>query len=178
MSDTLVVRGARLYDGRGLDAIDDAVLVAQDGRVMYAGPATGARGFDALPDAVDAGGRSLLPGLIDAHVHLCSNGSPDFASDATGLSSEQAHDRCAEAALRALEAGITTVRDLGGIELVTVEVARAQAAGGLKGPRILTAGQVLTAPGGHAHYIGREVASVAEMRKAIQSLSEAGATVV
>ena len=44
MSETVVVRGARLYDGRGLDAIDDAVLVAQDGRVMYAGPATGARG--------------------------------------------------------------------------------------------------------------------------------------
>ena len=70
MSDTLVVRGARLYDGRGLDAIDDAVLVAQDGRVMYAGPPAGARGFDALPDAVDAAGRTLIPALIDAHVHL------------------------------------------------------------------------------------------------------------
>lgn len=178
MSETVVVRGARLYDGRGLDAIDDAVLVAQDGRVMYAGPAAGARGFDALPDAVDASGRTLIPGLIDAHVHLCSNGSPDFAADATSLSIEQARDRCAESALRALEAGITTVRDLGGIGLTTVEAARAQASGGLKGARILTAGQVLTIPGGHAHYIGREIASVAEMVKAIQSLHEAGAAVI
>jgi len=178
MTETVVVRGARLYDGRGLDAIDNAVLVAEGGRIMYAGPAAGARGFDALPGAVDAGGRSLIPGLIDAHVHLCSNGSPDFASDATGLSLQQARDRCVEAGVRALEAGITTVRDLGGVGLTTVEVARAQASGGLKGPRILTAGQVLTVPGGHAHYIGREVASVGEMRKAIQSLAEAGATAV
>ncbi|TMK83621.1 MAG: amidohydrolase family protein [Actinobacteria bacterium] len=178
MSDTLVVRGARLYDGRGLDAIDDAVLVAQDGRVMYAGPAAGARGFDALPDAVDAAGRTLIPALIDAHVHLCSNGSPDFAADAQSLSAQQARDRCAEAALRALEAGITTVRDLGGIGSATVEAARAQASGALKGARILTSVQVLTVPGGHAHFIGREIASVGEMVKAIQSLHEAGATVI
>lgn len=178
MVETVVVRGARLYDGRGLDVVDNAVLVCEGGRIMYAGPATGARGFDALPDAVDADGRALIPGLIDAHVHLCSNGSPDFASDATGLSLHQARDRCAEAALHAIEAGITTVRDLGGIDLVTVEAARAQASGGMKGPRILTAGQVLTVPGGHAHYIGREIASVDEMRKAIQSLAEVGATVI
>ena len=67
--------------------------------------------------------------------------------------------------MRALEAGITTVRDLGGIDLVTVEVARAQASGRLKGARILTAGEVLTVRGGHAHYIGREVSSVDEMVK-------------
>jgi len=178
MVETVVVRGARLYDGRGFDVADNAVVVCEGGRIMYAGPATGARGFDALPGAVDADGRTIIPGLIDAHVHLCSNGSPDFAADAQSLSAHQARDRCAEAALRALEAGITTVRDLGGIGLVTVEAARAQASGGLKGPRILTAGQVLTVPGGHAHYIGREVASVAEMRKAIESLGEAGATAV
>ena len=178
MAEQVVVRGARLYDGRGLDAVDNAVLVAEGGRIMYAGPAAGARGFDALPSAVDAGGRSLIPGLIDAHVHLCLNGSPDFASDAMELSPQQARDRCAEASLRLLEAGITTVRDLGGIGLATVEAARAQASGAMKGPRILTAGQVLTVPGGHAHFIGREIASVAEMRKAIQSLAEAGATAV
>ena len=178
MSDTLVVRGARLHDGRGLDGVDDAVLVAQDGRVMYAGPAAGARGFDALPGAVDAGGRALIPGMIDAHVHLCFNGSPDFAADADSLTPQIARDRCAEALLRALEAGITTVRDLGGIGLATVEAARAQAAGGLKGARVLTAGQVLTVPGGHAHFIGLEISSAAEMVKAIQSLNEAGVNVV
>jgi imidazolonepropionase-like amidohydrolase len=178
MADTLVVRGARLLDGRGLDPVDNAVLVVQDGRVMYAGPPEGARGFDALPGAVDAGGRALIPGMIDAHVHLCANGSPDFAGDQTSMTVERARDRCGEAALRALEAGITTVRDLGGIDGVTVEAARAQASGRLKGARILTAGEVLTARGGHAHYIGREISSVAEMIKTVQSLHEAGATCV
>src|SRR5512135_1087379 len=125
MADTLVVRGARLYDGRGYRAIDDAVLVAQDQRIMYVGPAQNARGFDALPDAIDAGGRALVPGLIDCHVHLCFDGSPDFAADAASLTPATAFDRCAESALRALEAGITTVRDLGGIGNATLEAARA-----------------------------------------------------
>jgi imidazolonepropionase-like amidohydrolase len=116
--------------------------------------------------------------MIDAHVHLCANGSPDFAGDQTSMTPESARDRCGEAALRALEAGITTVRDLGGVDLVTVEAARAQASGRLKGPRILTAGEVLTVPGGHAHYIGREISSVIEMVKAVQFLHEAGATCV
>ena len=178
MTDALVVRGARLFDGRGLDVVDDAVLVVEGGRVMYAGPAAGARGFDALPDAVDAGGRALVPGLIDCHVHLCFNGSPDFAADAEGMTPETARDRCAEAALRSLEAGITTVRDLGGIGLSTIEAARAQASGRLKGARILTAGQVLTVPGGHVHFMGREISSVDEMVKAVQSLYESGATAI
>ncbi|MGZ4203868.1 MAG: amidohydrolase family protein [Actinomycetota bacterium] len=178
MADTLVVRGARLYDGRGRGAVDDAVLVAQDARIMYVGPAQGARGFDSLPDAIDAAGRALIPGLIDCHVHLCFDGSPDFAADAASLTPETAFDRCAESALHALEAGITTVRDLGGINGATLEAARAQASGRMKGARILTAGQVLTVPGGHAHFIGREISSTDEMLKAVQSLSEEGATVI
>jgi imidazolonepropionase-like amidohydrolase len=178
MSETLVVKGARLFDGRGSDPLDDAVLVSQDGRIMYAGSRDGARGFDALPDAVDADGRALIPGLIDCHVHLCFDGSPDFARDAEQMDEAAARERCAESALRALEAGITTVRDLGGIGLTTVDAARAFAMGRLKGARILTAGSVLTVPGGHAHFIGREISSVDEMVKAIGALDEAGATVI
>jgi imidazolonepropionase-like amidohydrolase len=145
---------------------------------MYAGPAAGARGFDELRTAVDAEGRSLIPGMIDCHVHLCFDGAPDFAGDAATLTPAKAAKRCAESALRALEAGITTVRDLGGFGLSTIDAARAQAEGHLKGARIYTAGEVLTVPGGHAHFIGREIGSADEMVKAIAALNDAGATVV
>jgi len=178
MAEPLVVRNARLIDGRGLDPVDDAVLVAEGSWIMYAGPAAGARGFDELPSAIDAEGRALIPGLIDCHVHLCFDGSADFAADADEMTPWKAAQRCTESALAALEAGITTVRDLGGIQLATVDAARAQADGKLKGARIFTAGEVLTVPGGHAHFIGREIGSADEMTKAIQSLQDAGARVV
>jgi imidazolonepropionase-like amidohydrolase len=178
MADPIVVRNARLIDGRGLDPIDNGVLVADGAWIMYAGPAAGARGFDELPSAIDAEGRALIPGMIDCHVHLCFDGSPDFAADADSLTPWKAAQRCSESALAALEAGITTVRDLGGIEVATIDAARAQAEGRLKGARIYTAGEVLTVPGGHAHFIGREIGSVDEMVKAIASLHDAGASVV
>ncbi|HEX9776389.1 MAG TPA: amidohydrolase family protein [Actinomycetota bacterium] len=178
MSDPLVIRGARLIDGRGSDPVDDAVLVAQGGRVMYAGPVEDARGFEEHPSAIDADGRTLMPGLIDAHVHLCFDGAPDFAADADAMSEADALERCREAAARALHAGITTVRDLGGLGEATLLAAREQRRGNLKGARILTAGQVLTVTGGHAHFIGREVDSSDDLTKAIDDLKEAGADVV
>lgn len=178
MGELTVVRGARIYDGHGRDPVNDGVLVAQDGRVMYVGPVEGARGFEAHPRAIDAEGRALIPGLIDAHVHLCFDGSPDFAGDAEVMTPQGARARCAEALGRALEAGITTVRDLGGVFGAPIEAARAQAAGGLRGARCLTAGEVLTVPGGHAHFIGREITSTDDMVKAVRGLHEAGAHLV
>src|SRR5687767_3455924 len=112
MSEFVVIRGARLIDGLGGRPVEDGVVVIQDDRVMYAGPGERRVGFPEKPTVIDAEGRALIPGLIDCHVHLCFDGSPDFAGDADALTPESAKERCAEALGRALDAGITTVRDL------------------------------------------------------------------
>lgn len=173
----LVIRGARLHAGLGRGIIEDALLVADGERILYAGPAANAV-VPANALVIDAGGRVLIPGLIDCHVHLCFDGSPDFEGFAHGLTPAAASDQCRTNALRALEAGITTVRDLGGVGSAVLDVAEAQRRGGIEGARIVTAGEVLTVPGGHAHFIGREVASIDDVLRAIRSLHEAGATVV
>lgn len=175
-SDVLVIRGARLVDGTGGPPVDDAVLIAVDGRIAYAGPVQGAP--DAGGETVDARGRTLIPGLIDCHVHLCFDASPDFEGFATGLSLEGAREMCARNARRALDAGITTVRDLGGIGSSTIDAARAQRGGEWTGARILTAGEVLTVPGGHVHFIGHEISTADEMTKAVASLHDAGADLI
>lgn len=179
MPTTLIVRGARLIDGSAARPVEDAVLVTEDGRIAYAGPPSGVRGRLRADRVIDAGGRALLPGLIDCHVHLVFDGEhADFAADAEALTPETARARCVESVRRNLEAGVTTVRDLGGIYGATTAVAEEVRAGRVEGSRVLTAADVLTVPGGHVHFLGREISSAEEMAKAVAGLDEEGARVI
>jgi len=171
----LVVHAARLIDGRGSPPVSEAALVCDEGKIVYAGPAGGAP--VAKPDdiRIDSADGTLIPGLIDCHVHLCFDGVADFAGEARAMTPASAALKAARNARRALEAGITTVRDLGGIELVMLEVARAQREGVIFGSRIFSAPAVLTVTGGHGHFIGWEVDSAEELIKAVRRLIKAGA---
>lgn len=176
----LVIRDARLYDGTGGPPVDDAVLVAEDGRVTYAGPARGAPPDPAGAAEIDGGGRALIPGLIDAHVHLCFDGIANFAAEAAETTEARAALKAARNARRALEAGITSVRDLGGHFTTVIEVARAQREGIVEGPHIVAAGQALTITGGHGHFagFGRPVDTADEMVKAVREMVRAGAEAI
>lgn len=152
-------------------------MVVDGERIVYAGNADGAPSTGGA-HVIDADGRALLPGLIDCHVHICFDSSPDFEAFAASLTPDSTRDLCAANVARALGAGITTVRDLGGIEWQTVETARQVREGLLRGTRVLTAAQVLTVPKGHAHFIGREISSVDEMIKAVGAVQDGGADCV
>ncbi|MGH2727162.1 MAG: amidohydrolase family protein, partial [Actinomycetota bacterium] len=171
----LVLRAARLLDGRGPPPILDAALVCEDGRIAYAGPAGGAPKPVSGDEIVDVGAGTLIPGLIDCHVHLCFDGTADFAGEARELNPASAALKAAANARRALEAGITTVRDLGGHALAMIDVARAQRDGLITGPRILTAPGVLTITGGHGHFIGFTADTADELVKGVRRLVAAGA---
>jgi len=171
-----MIRGAVLHDGTGSPPVADAVFVAVDGMVTYAGPAVDAPDV-AGSTVIDAEGRHLIPGLIDCHVHLGLDGGPDFMVEAD-CEERDAVERSTRNAARHLAAGVTTVRDLGGIGMSSIRVARAQAAGEISGPRIITAGQVLTRTGGHAHVIGRQVDTTEQLISAIKDLHRRGATCI
>jgi imidazolonepropionase-like amidohydrolase len=171
----LVVRTPRLLDGRGSRPVSNAALVCNEGKIVYAGPAGGAPTPEPDDVRVEAKDGTLIPGLIDCHVHLCFDGVADFAGEARAMTVASAALKAARNARRALEAGITTVRDLGGIELVMVDVARAQRDGVISGSRIFSAPAVLTVTGGHGHFIGWEVDSAEELVKAVRRLVKAGA---
>ncbi len=171
----LVVHAARLLDGRGSPPVLGAALVCEGGRIAYAGPAAGAPRPAPEDAVVDAGAGTLIPGLIDCHVHLCFDGTADFAGEARELNPARAALKASANARRALEAGITTVRDLGGHELAMVDVARSQHDGLIAGPRILTAAAVLTITGGHGHFIGWEADTADELVRGVRRLIKAGA---
>jgi imidazolonepropionase-like amidohydrolase len=172
--DPVVLRAPRLLDGTGAPAVPDAALLLSGGRVAYAGPAAGLPDGAAGAPALDFPGATLLPGLVDAHVHLVASGDPDLAA---GLARSEAERTVAAVAnaRRQLEAGVTLVRDLGAPGAEAVLVGRAVEAGTLPGPRVVASGPAVTMTGGHIPYLGRVTDGVEAMRAAVRANLAMGA---
>ncbi|MFN2555384.1 MAG: amidohydrolase family protein [Nitriliruptorales bacterium] len=153
---------------------DGLVLVAA-GRLAYVGPASRAPrpGWDA--QEIDVGDGTVLPGLVDAHVHLTCDGGARFIEEVRGVSPEDLALKAATNAARALARGIVAVRDLGAPGIAAIAVGRAVAARGLLGCEVAAAGRALTAPGGHIPFLGVEVAGPDQLATAAREQLEAGA---
>jgi imidazolonepropionase-like amidohydrolase len=151
-SGTVAVRSAHLLDPADGRVVDDAVVVIRDGRVIAAGPA-GSVDVPAGARAVDLGEATLLPGLIDAHVHLTSGQEPYME----GLVRRGPIDDAVVAHLHAratLEAGFTTVRSVGAPAYVDVALKKAVERGNIPGPRMRVATMSLSSTGGHGDVVG------------------------
>jgi imidazolonepropionase-like amidohydrolase len=171
------VANANVFDGRSLRT-KTGVLVS-DGRVEWIGAHARSPRSARAAHEIDGSGRTLTPGLIDAHVHLCFDGTADFAGEAREMSTDAiATVKAVRNAARTLEHGVTTVRDLGGRNDSVIQVARGVARGMIAGPRILAAGRALTITGGHGHNVGfaREVDGPDAVRQAVREEIRAGAT--
>jgi imidazolonepropionase-like amidohydrolase len=169
---TTLLQGGTVVDADGAREAD--VLVEGD-EVAAVGDGVGA---DATVDeVVDASGRYVAPGLIDAHVHLMMDGRPDVES-AVDEPVEAATLLAARNLRDVVEAGVTTVRDLGSRGRVSLEARRAVAEGTIQGPRVLACGSNVVMTGGHGHWFGREADGPAEVRKAAREQLKAGADVV
>lgn len=122
---------------------------------------------------------TLAPGLIDAHVHLSMNAAPSHADVWKGLEDEARlgtlSNRVTSSAEAALRAGITTVRDLGDVAAITLQV---RAHRTVTMPKLLLAGPPITSPGGHLDQIGLVARGPEQVRDAAQSLVRQGVDVV
>jgi imidazolonepropionase-like amidohydrolase len=174
MGEPLVLLGGTLIDGTGAEPLRGRAVVVERGVITQVVDAARApRGR-----RVDLEGCTLLPGLINAHVHLCLGAEPDPVSalrdEPLALTAVKALVR----ARRTLEAGVTTVRDLGGRDYAEFGVRRAIQLGLVTGPRILAAGRVICMTGGHGHWAGREADGPDDARKAVREQLKAGADVI
>ncbi len=144
-SEQTVLLGATLIDGTGRDPVSDAALVIEGGRIRAVGP----RAAVTIPQGatvIEAPGMTILPGLIDCHVHLAMRagmGLPDRVMTPPSLSLLYSVPN----SRATLEAGITTVRDAGG---TPAGVKMAVERGLFPGPRMLVAVAILSQTGGHA----------------------------
>jgi hypothetical protein len=136
----------------------------------------------AVPDGLDVVRPrrtwTLLPGLVDAHTHLVFDAGDDAVGRLDTVDDEQLLDGARVAALSALDAGITTVRDLGDRSYVTVRLRDEFASEPGSGPQILAAGPPITTPRGHCWFLGGETRGADGVRAAVRERVERGADVI
>ncbi|MGI5138213.1 MULTISPECIES: amidohydrolase family protein [unclassified Streptomyces] len=135
-------------------------------------PADGTEVIDLGPHAC------LLPGLIDSHVHLAFDASTDPVASLAATGDEDLLEHMRSAARSALQAGITTVRDLGDRDFLSLKLVEEFASSPELGPEILAAGPPLTTPGGHCHFFGGEVEGTEALRAAVRERHARGCAVV
>jgi imidazolonepropionase-like amidohydrolase len=172
--DPVVLRAPRLLDGTGAQPVADAAVLMEGGRIAYAGPAAGLPTTAAGVEIREFPGATLLPGLVDAHVHLVASAGPDLAADIPRSEAERTL-AAVRNARRQLDHGVTLVRDLGAPGAEAVAVARAVEAGEVDGPRVLAAGPAVTMTGGHIPYLGRIADGPDAMRVAVRANLAMGA---
>lgn len=135
------IEAAVLIRGDGT-AVEDGVVVVSDGAIAYAGPAATA---PPTPQARTFSTPAVMPGLWDAHCHFFGIRRPNLEALVTDPVMVRAM-RVTKDAARALDAGFTSVREVGGLG---VYLARAIAEGFIDGPHVYAAGAILSTTGGH-----------------------------
>ena len=161
-----VLRARTVVAGRDLEPLPDAVVVIDDGIISSVEPASPSLVVD-----VDLGDATVVPGMIDAHVHLASDCGPRFGGE---YDEARLLLLAASNAQRFLRAGVTTVRDLGSPFTLGSDLRDAIDEGLLIGPRVLAANRVITVTGGHGHHMGIECDDVAGLRRAVRQLAKEG----
>jgi imidazolonepropionase-like amidohydrolase len=148
----LYLKNARLIDGTGHPAQEGAALVIEGDTIVHAGPlsASDAPGEDAT--TVDLAGRTVIPGLVEAHMHFSYNDVKAVADLDLNCPPEYSTLVAARNAELALHCGYTAARSAGSIHAIDVALKRAINEGLYPGPRMLAAGRDICATGGMADW--------------------------
>lgn len=173
---TLAIHDATLFDGaRGTRR--HTTLVIEGGRIAAVDGARKAR----IPRGaarIDGRGLTVIPGLIDCHVHLGLGADADVVQTVQQEPPSFTLLKAVRFARATIEAGFTTVRDLGFRDHSVFALRQAVNSGLLPGPRIVPVGLAICMTGGHARFIGREADGPVEIVAAVREQLAAGAEAI
>ncbi len=165
----------RVWDGVASQAIGRGFVSVQDGKISAVGRAAD------LPEGTEVtelGDATILPGLINAHVHLTFSASHNVVDDylvERQAGTETLLARAKENLFASVRGGVTTVRDLGTLNDVVFAARRGVRDGSIVGPDVIAAGEGITSSGGHCWFFGIECTGEDALREAVLRQHEAGA---
>ena len=171
-----VFKNAVLIDGKGGTPLKYAILATKDNRIVYAGKADGFEHGKNV-EVIDLSGKTIIPGLIDCHIHMDLHGMSD-TNDENFVEDKLRAIRTARNMEKTLQKGITTIRNAGSVNHIDFAVKAAVEGGWCVGPRIVTSGQIISMTAmGNDYFKGMyvEADGVDEVRKAARQQLKAGA---
>jgi imidazolonepropionase-like amidohydrolase len=144
-----LIKASMIVDGLGKDPYKHSAIVTQGKRIVWIGSEKAYRGRK--PDKIiDLSGFTILPGLIDCHLHTSFDGEPNYYDIVLKQSTPYRTLKSLHNALKDLNAGFTTIRVMGEKSHLDIALRDAIQEGIIRGPRIIAAGQNITVTGGHA----------------------------
>jgi imidazolonepropionase-like amidohydrolase len=146
----VAIRAAHMIDGRSPRPISNAVVLIEGERITAAGSGLA---IPAGTQVIDLGSATILPGLVDCHTHMTSQPT-NYYQDLFRRSPIDVAVRSHVYAKRTVEAGFTTVRDVGAGEFIDVALRDAINDGSVEGPRMVVATLTVGATGGHGDISG------------------------
>jgi imidazolonepropionase-like amidohydrolase len=172
-------RAGALLTAASAGIIRNGGVLVEGSSIVAAGPleALGAAQADQT-EVIDLGELTLMPGLVDAHVHLGFDGGPAPVDRMKAESDAEQLILMLHSARELLHAGVTTARDLGARSFLDVAVRDAVARGIADGPRLITAARPLTPTGGHCWFMGGECDTADELRRMVRLHHKMGADVI
>ena len=166
----MYIAARRLFDGRSPELVPDPLVHIVDGRIVSITDAATAPPGEEM---VDLGDVTLIPGLIDIHQHLAFDASADPVAQIQADDDATLLLRMRLTAQRALAVGITTIRDLGDRNYLSLVLRDWYRDGGEVGPRILASGPPLTVTNGHCWFLGGVADGVEGVHAAVRERVDA-----
>lgn len=167
--------GGRVIDGAG-NVLEEHGVLVEGAVITRIAPLAEFAGFEG--QRVDTTGGTLLPGLVDCHVHLCYGAEGNPWASMIMLRESQLTMKALDNAQTSLRGGITAVRDCGGKDYLEFAVRDACNTGRQLGPTIRASGKVVCMTGGHGHRNGRIADGVDEVIKAVREQIHAGSDLI
>ena len=171
-----ILKAARLIDTAAEAVQEQAAILLEGNTVRQIGTAETVHSPEgASVQEIDYGDATILPGLVDSHVHLNGIGDGRAGDELVTLPDEVLTVQAAQNARRHLYSGVTTLRDCGAKNSTTFMLRQAVDLGIVPAPRLILAGRPVAIIGGHLSYFGTTATGVDECRAAVRQLIKEGA---
>ena len=171
-----ILKAARLVDTAAESVQEQAAILLEGDTVRQIGTSETVHAPEGAPvNEIDYGDATILPGLVDCHVHLNGIGDGRAGDELATLPDEVLTVQAAQNARRHLYSGVTTLRDCGAKNRTTFMLREAVEMGIVPAPRLVLAGRPVAIIGGHLSYFGTTATGVDECRAAVRQLIKEGA---